>query len=88
MQDPATAEVDRRTWFRFRRLVRQSRIAEARASLPLNRRQVSHLRRALKCPDRRQSEVRGVSEWMSEDRQAALLAAAQAGGGAVPPGAV
>lgn len=76
--DPATADVDQRTFWKLRRLVKRARIAEARQYLPINAKQVGKLRRVLKCSHRPTSEVRPVSEWMSEDKQQALLAAATA----------
>lgn len=74
--EPTTATVSGRTFHRLRRLVRSARLAEARAGLPLNRRQVSLLRRMLKCPEQKLSSVRPVSEWMDEARQRRLLLAA------------
>lgn len=76
IQDPAMAEITRPQFWRLRRLVRQSRIAEARLGLPLNRGQVAYLRRLLKCSHRPSSEVRPVSEWLPEHRQEGLLRAA------------
>lgn len=78
--EPIDINADRDTFWRLRRLVKKSRLAEARASLPLNRKQVAHLRRILKTPDRKLSEVRAVSEWMSIEKQEQLLVAAMATG--------
>ena len=79
LQAPATGEVTPDEFYRLRRLIQQSRLAEARAGLPLNRRQVAYLRRIRKCPDRKRSEVRPVSEWVNEQQQQRLLEAARHG---------
>lgn len=74
-EDPIKLDLTYPEFHKLRRLVKQARIAEARKALPLNRRQLSHLRRLLKDPDPRKSAVRPVSEWMSRDRQRELLRA-------------
>lgn len=74
-EDPADADISLRQFHQLRRLVKRARIAEARKSLPLNTRQVSHLRRLLKDPDPQKSAVRPISEWMSQARQEKLLEA-------------
>lgn len=77
--EPAIAEVSSKAFWRLRRLVKASRLAEARRGLPLNRGQVGHLRRILKCNNQKLSSVRPVSEWMPEHRQVKLLKAAAGG---------
>lgn len=73
---PIVEVIDKPTYFRLRRLVKRARIAEARAGLPLNAKQVGFLRRLLKSPERKASETRPISEWMSQERQVQLLRAA------------
>lgn len=59
-------------WFAFRRLVRSWRVADARASG--DRYRLDQARSMLTCHDAPTSRVRGVSEWMPEKVQDALLA--------------
>lgn len=77
--DPTDERLTHPEYWRFRRLVKRARVAEARAGLPLNRRQFGQAKRLLKTPDRKLSEVRGVSEWMSQERQRQFIAAAKEG---------
>lgn len=66
---PLRFDVPREAWFRYRRLVRSWRIADARSeSDPATRaRRVRSARRMLKASDRHRAEVRGISEWVDED---------------------
>lgn len=59
-------------WFAYRRLVRSWRVADARASGSTLR--LRSARRMLTCHDRSLSEVRGVSDWISERITLAMLA--------------
>ena len=62
-------------WFAYRRLVRGWRVAMARAE-PRPRARISRVRRArgmLCCNERRLSEVRGISEWISESVTLAMV---------------
>lgn len=61
---PIRAELTREQGFRFRRLVKQWAIAQARTSGDWKR--VSYLRRLLKNNDRVISQVRGLSDWVPE----------------------
>lgn len=61
-----------RGFFAFRRLVRGWRIADARAAG--DRYRLRSARGMLSSPDRGMSELRGVSEWLSEGLTLALLA--------------
>nr|CRY97721.1 hypothetical protein [uncultured prokaryote] len=77
--EPLEANLTRVEFFRFRRLVRSWRVADARKIVALgqpNSARISSARRMLKCSDRTLSQVRGVSEWISEDVGMALLAIA------------
>lgn len=57
--------------YRFRRLVRAWRVANARAAQDWRR--LTYARRMLRCPQRGLSAVRGVSEWVPEDVAVRLL---------------
>lgn len=61
-------ELPREDYFRYRRLVRSWRYADARAEkdLVLRRRRMLSARHMLRFNDRALSEVRGVSEWADE----------------------
>lgn len=74
--EPVTHEVDRETFWRFRRLVKRRRLAEAREYLPLNGKQYGRLRRLLKCGHEGTSATRGMSEWIPQQAQESLLTAA------------
>lgn len=89
--EPVAGSNSREEFWRFRRLVRSWRVADARAELLLAvdekgrraaRRRVASGRRMLRCNDRVLSQVRGVSEWIPEGLGMALLlmAAGDAGG--------
>ncbi len=65
------AEGDR-GFFAFRRLVRSWRHADARSAK--NRHRIRLARRMLSCSERALSEVRGLSEWVPEGVQEAMLA--------------
>jgi hypothetical protein len=62
-------------FYRYRRMVKNMRIADARASG--NRHRLESARSMLKCNDRTLSELRGVSEWQDQElslRMVELLA--------------
>lgn len=73
--DPMVFSVSTPAYWRFRRLVRSWRIADARAAIAAARtpsqgraarRRLVQARRMLSCGSRRLSEVRGVNEWIPE----------------------
>lgn len=63
-------------YFRYRRMVRAWRYADARAeSDPLTRkRRMISARRMLRSNDRKVATVRGVSEWVGQDQNLAFFA--------------
>lgn len=71
-----TFDVPREAHFRFRRLVRAWRIADARKEpdADIRRRRIRAARRMLACGDRAMSEVRGISEWIPQERLVHYLA--------------
>lgn len=73
--EPMRFDIDRAGWYRYRRLLRAWRIADARKDPnPKTRAQrLRHARRMLSCADPKLSAVRGVSEWTPEPLQVALL---------------
>jgi hypothetical protein len=71
------ADVDVRTFHRFRRLMRRWLIAEARSRGDYGR--LAWLRRMLADPDRRRCAVRAVGEFCGEDLARELLLAAAEG---------
>lgn len=84
--EPAEVQVTREEFYRFRRLVRSWRVADARRELleaPAGligtqerqkaRRRLVFARGMLRSPDVDLSRVRGVSEWIPEDLGMALL---------------
>lgn len=71
VQEPIRAELTREQGFRFRRLVRSYVIAQARAAGDWKR--LAYLRRLLKNNDRVISQVRGVSDWISQPVFLALV---------------
>lgn len=73
--DPERYVVDWPAYWRYRRLVRAWRVADARAERDVDtrRRRVPLARRMLSCPQPRLSRVRGVSEWVPEDVSNAFL---------------
>lgn len=80
-------DLDQPAYWRFRRLVRAWRVADARTR-PLGQnvprgRAVGAARRMLACPQRRLSAVRGVSDWVPESVQLELIALLVAEGFAV-----
>jgi hypothetical protein len=68
-------------WFAFRRLVRAWRTADARMDLESTNddkrsaapRRLRYARTMLKSPDRKRSEVRGISEWIPFETHTAFL---------------
>lgn len=68
--EPDRFELDQAGFWRFRRVVRSWRRADARRPLKISgftlidTRRVRSARRMLRCPDRRLSSVLGISEWM------------------------
>lgn len=80
--EPAEVTVTRAEFYRFRRLVRSWRVADARSELleasdlargAAARRRLASARHMLRSNDRVISGVRGVSEWIPEDLGMALL---------------
>jgi len=78
--DPSKVEISRYGGWVYRRLVRNWRIADARAMRVKDakdqltrRRRIASARRMLKCSDRCLSSVRGASEWISSDLSAHML---------------
>lgn len=73
--EPMRFTLSREGWFRYRRLVRSWRLADARTARdPKTRaRRISSARRMLAAPSRERAEVRGTSEWIPEHVQIALL---------------
>jgi hypothetical protein len=69
-------DVPRAAYFRYRRLVRQWRLADARAESDsvTRARRISSARGMLRCGDRALSEVRGVSEWIDQGTLLGFLA--------------
>ena len=68
---PMVADLDMPSYWRYRRLVRSWRIADARASGDARR--IAYARRMLACPQPRLSAVRGVSDWLPESVSTAFL---------------
>ena len=64
--------IDKPGFFAYRRIVRNMRVADARASG--SRKRLRQARQMLKSSDRPVSEVRGVSEWVSMATQLSILA--------------
>jgi hypothetical protein len=83
--EPMKFEISQAAFFRYRRLVRSWRIADARAEQdPVTRaRRVRSARRMLRSNDRTMSEVRGISEWIGQDLLIEFLALLAADGYAV-----
>lgn len=75
VDEPMRFDMSREAWFRYRRLLRSYRIADARQDRhPENRaRRIRSARRMLQASDRKTAEVRGASEWIPQDVQIALL---------------
>ena len=68
VEPPLTFDIPDQAYFRYRRLARSWRIADARAEKDpdTRRRRIASARRMLACNDRKLSTVRGVSEWMPQ----------------------
>jgi hypothetical protein len=75
-EEPMRFDVPRQAFFRYRRLVRSWRLADARAETDpdTRRRRIRSARRMLKSNDRTMSEVRGISEWIGQDTLLIFLA--------------
>jgi hypothetical protein len=80
--DPMTLDVSRATYWRLRRLVRSWRVADARQAIGVARtaaearaarRRLVSARTMLSCDSRNLSEVRGISEWISEGTMMQLV---------------
>jgi len=80
--EPVREGLSMAEWFRWRRVVRSYRLADAREALQASqdstrarslRRRVSAARSVLRCPERLLSPVRGVSEWMPIAVQTRIL---------------
>lgn len=69
--EPLSVDLTPAQAYRFRRLVRSWRVANARASEDWRR--LTYARRMLKCSEPRLSQVRGVSEWIPESVAVRLL---------------
>ena len=76
VEEPMRFDVPQAAYFRYRRLVRSWRLADARAETdPVTRaRRVRSARGMLRCHDRALSEVRGISEWIGQDTLLGFLA--------------
>jgi hypothetical protein len=76
VEEPMRFDVPRAAGFRYRRLIRSWRIADARKEPdPVTRaRRIRSARGMLKCNDRNLSEVRGLSEWADQDTVIGFLA--------------
>lgn len=68
VEEPMKFDVPQAAFFRYRRLVRSWRLADARQELdPVTRaRRVRSARSMLRCNERSRSEVRGISEWIDQ----------------------
>lgn len=93
MVEPAEVDLTRQEFYRFRRLVRSWRVADARAQLKeartlsderAARRRVRSARRMLRSTDPDLSRVRGVSEWIPESLGLDLLDVAAGEWGRAP----
>lgn len=76
LDEPAEANLTRSEFFRFRRLVRSWRVADARKSVRAGSsspKRITSARSMLKCSDLALSQVRGVSEWIPEAIGLSLL---------------
>lgn len=75
VQEALKFHVSQAAFFRYRRLVRSWRIADARQEKdPKTRaRRIASARRMIRCNDRTLSEVRGISEWIDQDQLVAFL---------------
>lgn len=75
VEEPLKFSVSQGAFFRYRRLVRAWRLADARLEKDpeTRRRRVRSARGMLRCNDRALSEVRGISEWIAQDQLVAFL---------------
>lgn len=80
-REPERVEMGMHAFWRFRRLVRQWRKAEARARGDARR--IGQARRMLASSERAQSSVRGVSEWLGYEQTLQLVAVVGALGYAI-----
>ena len=64
ISEPVKLEVSSPGWYMFRRIVRNWRISDARASG--NKKRISSARKMLTCTDKNLSSVRGLSEWLPD----------------------
>lgn len=78
---PLKFEVDREGYWRYRRMVRRWRIADARAAG--DRRRIVAARRMLQADTVESSQVRGTSEWIPENVSYSMFAQLVAAGFAV-----
>lgn len=78
LREAMNLEISSDVYYRFRRVVRRWRIADARAARDSYR--LTSARAMLKCSDRAISEVRGVSEWIDMETSLTMLDAVRAGG--------
>jgi hypothetical protein len=76
--EPMKFDMGPHAYWRYRRLIRSWRVAQARAEG--NPRRIASARRMLSCSDLRLSPVRGVSEWTSEPIALSLIALLHAEG--------
>lgn len=75
VDEPMRFGLSREAWFRYRRLVRSYRIADARQERDRKRRgqRIGQARRMLAAPTRERAETRGTSEWVPQHVQIAWL---------------
>lgn len=75
VDEPMRFDVPQAAFFRYRRLVRAWRLADARSEAdPVTRaRRVRSARGMLRCNDRQLSECRGISEWIGQDTLTGFL---------------
>jgi hypothetical protein len=75
VSEPMRFDLSREAWFRYRRLVRAYRLADARKERDPNRRsaRIASARQMLSHPDPKVSQVRGTSEWVPQHVQVAWL---------------
>lgn len=76
-RDPCQFDLTDSTFYRYRRLCRRWRVADARASGSAHR--IRSARRCLACSDPDLSHVRGVSEWIPLDLSLLMLDVARGG---------
>jgi hypothetical protein len=82
VEEPMHFHVPQEAFFRYRRLVRAWRLADARSEedSTTRARRVKSARGMLKCRDRKLSEVRGISEWIDQPTLLGFLALLSAEG--------